>query len=66
MSHSQPLLNPTGGVDDRRCVTQPALHDDLMARVLDHVNLQRAWKRVKGLCPSSCAKKIMVEVERIF
>jgi len=41
-------MNPTGGVDDRRCVTQPALHDDLMSRVLDPVNLRRAWKRVKA------------------
>jgi RNA-directed DNA polymerase len=41
-------MNPTGGADDRRCATQPALHDDLMARVLDPVNLRRAWKRVKA------------------
>jgi len=27
---------------------QPALHDELMARVLDRANLQRAWKRVKA------------------
>jgi RNA-directed DNA polymerase len=27
---------------------QPALHDDLMARVMAPVNLRRAWKRVKA------------------
>lgn len=27
---------------------QPALHDDLMVRVLDPENLRRAWKRVKA------------------
>jgi len=32
----------------RRGATQPALHDDLMARVVDRANLQRAWKRVKA------------------
>jgi len=48
MSHSQPLLNPTGGNGLRRGPMQPALHDDLMVRVLDPVNLQRAWKRVKA------------------
>ncbi|WP_434150061.1 group II intron reverse transcriptase/maturase [Methylocaldum gracile subsp. desertum] len=48
MTDSASIMNPTGGVDDRRCVTQPALHDDLMSRVLDPVNLRRAWKRVKA------------------
>ncbi|MVF25056.1 group II intron reverse transcriptase/maturase [Methylocaldum sp. BRCS4] len=41
-------MNPTGGADVRRGVTQPALHDDLMERVLDRANLRRAWKRVKA------------------
>jgi RNA-directed DNA polymerase len=41
-------LNPTGGDALRRGATQPALHDDLMARVVDRANLQRAWKRVKA------------------
>lgn len=48
MDHSQPSLNPTGGDGLRRGPTQPALHDDLMARVVDRANLQRAWKRVKA------------------
>lgn len=48
MGHSQPSLNPTGGDTLRRGATQPALHDDLMARVVDRANLQRAWKRVKA------------------
>lgn len=45
---SNPLRLPTGNAPGRRCVTQPALHDDLMARVLDRGNLTRAWKRVKA------------------
>jgi RNA-directed DNA polymerase len=48
VDHSQPSLNPTGGDALRRGTTQPALHDDLMARVVDRANLQRAWKRVKA------------------
>jgi len=32
----------------RREVTQPALHDDLMERVLASENVRRAWKRVKA------------------
>jgi RNA-directed DNA polymerase len=48
MSHSQTLLNPIGRDGLRRGAMQPALHDDLMARVLDSKNLRRAWKRVKA------------------
>jgi RNA-directed DNA polymerase len=48
VDHSQPSMNPTGGDRLRRGATQPALHDDLMARVVDRANLQRAWKRVKA------------------
>jgi RNA-directed DNA polymerase len=48
VGHSQPSLNPTGGDALRRGATQPALHDDLMARVVDRANMQRAWKRVKA------------------
>jgi RNA-directed DNA polymerase len=29
-------------------VTQPALHDDLMERIMDRANMRRAWKRVKA------------------
>ena len=40
--------NPHGGVERQRDATKPTLHDDLMERVLDGENLQRAWKRVKA------------------
>lgn len=48
MSHSFSTQNPSGGVAGRRGLTQPALHDHLMERVVDRANLQRAWKRVKA------------------
>ena len=48
MNHSQPLWNPTGEDGPRRGLTQPTLHDDLMERVLERGNMQRAWKQVKA------------------
>jgi RNA-directed DNA polymerase len=42
------MSNPTGGVSDRRRPTPPALHDDLMAQVVDPANRRRAWKQVKA------------------
>jgi RNA-directed DNA polymerase len=48
VSDSTSAMNPTGGADGRRGATQPTLHDDLMARVLDSANVRRAWKRVKA------------------
>jgi RNA-directed DNA polymerase len=48
MTHSQPSPNPTGEEGLRRGAIQPALHDELMARVLEPANLKRAWKRVKA------------------
>lgn len=48
MSDSVLMPNPTGGVNDRRCPTPPALYDHLMARVVDPANLRRAWKQVKA------------------
>ncbi len=48
MSHSSPPPNPTGGDGSRRGLTQPALHEELMARVLDSANVRSAWKRVKA------------------
>ena len=48
MAHSDPMQNPTGGVDARRVVMQPALHDDLLEQVLDRQNMHRAWKQVKA------------------
>lgn len=48
MGDSQPLPNPSGGDALRRSVMQPALHDDLMERVLAGENVRRAWKRVNA------------------
>ena len=48
MNDSVLMSNPTGGVSDRRRPTQPALHDDLIAQVVDPANLQRAWRQVKA------------------
>lgn len=48
MEHSQSLLNPTGEDASRCGATQPALHEELMARTLEPANLNRAWKRVKA------------------
>jgi RNA-directed DNA polymerase len=42
------VSNPTGGAKARRCATQPAVHEELMQRVLAPGNLRRAWKRVKA------------------
>ncbi len=47
MSHSRASPNPTGGDGSRRDLTQPALHEALMVRVVDSANMRRAWKRVK-------------------
>ena len=47
MTDSASTMSPTGGADGRRCDTPPALHDDLMGRILDPAKLRRAWKRVK-------------------
>ncbi|MGH7261710.1 MAG: group II intron reverse transcriptase/maturase [Nitrospiraceae bacterium] len=46
--HSPSALSPTGGAEARRVFTQPALHDDLMERIVDRANMRRAWKRVKA------------------
>jgi RNA-directed DNA polymerase len=48
VSRSEETSNPSGGVCHRRGPTQPALHDNLMERVLDRANLQRAWKQVQA------------------
>ena len=48
MDSSCVASNPTGGAKARRCTTQPALHEELMQRVLAPGNLRRAWKRVKA------------------
>jgi len=46
--HPPLTTNPSGGVEVRRVVTQPALHDELMGRIVDPANMRRAWKRVKA------------------
>ncbi|MCM2289000.1 MAG: group II intron reverse transcriptase/maturase [Sulfuritalea sp.] len=48
MTDSTTTMNPTGGAEDRRRATQPALHDNLMEAVLSPANLHRAWRRVKS------------------
>ena len=57
MTDSNATTNPTGGAEDRRRATQPALHDapqeiplgdNLMEAVLSPANLHRAWRRVKS------------------
>ncbi|WP_242469620.1 hypothetical protein [Rhabdochromatium marinum] len=48
MDHLTPLPSPTGGDALRRDAMPPALHDDLMERVLDSESVRRAWKRVKA------------------
>jgi RNA-directed DNA polymerase len=48
VSHSTQTLNPSGGVRCRRGLTKPALHDNLMVRVVARENMQRAWKRVQA------------------
>ena len=46
--HSPSATSPTGGAEARRVFTQPALHDDLMGRIVDPANMRRAWKHVKA------------------
>ena len=48
MDCSRASLNPSGEDASRRDATQPALHEDLMERVLDSANMRRAWERVKA------------------
>ncbi|MFM7219510.1 MAG: group II intron reverse transcriptase/maturase [Nodosilinea sp.] len=47
MNNSDPLLNPEGGGGVWRADIEPAL-DNLMMRILERDNVQRAWKRVKS------------------
>jgi RNA-directed DNA polymerase len=47
MNNSSPLMNPDGGDGVWRGDTEPAL-DNLMERILERDNVQRAWARVKS------------------
>ncbi len=48
MPHLQPTMNQIREAGLRRDGIQPALREDLMRRVLDRANVQRAWKQVKA------------------
>lgn len=48
MSHSNSTKNPTGEAGDRRGITQPVLHDELMEAVISSANMRLAWRRVKS------------------
>ncbi len=48
MSDWHSMTIPSGGIEGRRCLTQPALHVRLMEEVLAAANLRRAWARVKA------------------
>lgn len=48
MDNSNSTLNPTGGAEERRCATQPALHDNVMEAALSPANLHQVWRRVKS------------------
>jgi RNA-directed DNA polymerase len=47
MNNSDALKNPTGGDDVWRADIKPAL-DNLMERILERNNVQKAWERVKS------------------
>ncbi len=47
MNNSDPLLNPEGGDAAWRADIEPAL-DNLMERIIERSNVQRAWARVKS------------------
>jgi len=48
VTDSTATTNPTGGAEDRRRATQPALHENLLQAVLSPANLHQAWRRVKS------------------
>ncbi len=47
MSDSIRVTNPTGGAEDRRRRTQPALHEVLMEGIVAADNMRRAWRQVR-------------------
>lgn len=48
MTDSTLTMNPTGGAEERRGDTKPALHVEWMERILAADNLRRAWRQVKA------------------
>ena len=48
MSNSRTVSNPDGGAAAGRGLMQPALHDQLMERIVAPDNMRRAWRRVKA------------------
>jgi RNA-directed DNA polymerase len=48
VSNSRTVSNPHGGAAAGRCLMQPALHDQLMERIVAPDNMRRAWRRVKA------------------
>ena len=48
MTDSTLTTNPSGGAEVRRGDTEPALHVELMERILAADNLRRAWRQVKA------------------
>ena len=48
MSDSGETMSPSGGVSTWRGPMQPSSGVDLMKRVLDSVNLRKAWQQVKA------------------
>jgi RNA-directed DNA polymerase len=47
MNNSDASMNPTGGDEGWRADIEPAL-DNLMERIIERNNVQRAWERVKS------------------
>jgi len=47
VSDSILVTNPTGGAEDRRRRTQPALHEVLMEGIVAADNMRRAWRQVR-------------------
>ena len=47
MSDSILVMNPTGGAEDRRRRTKPALNEELMEGIVAADNVRRAWRQVR-------------------
>ena len=66
MNHSQEAMNPSGGAVPRRAATQPALDDDLLARVLAPANLKSAWQQVKANAGAAGVDGLSIEAFPAF